>query len=239
MKAVISSINILSNRKTILLYFLIIPISNIFLLVAMNDQFGSKSNLQVVIASVIVTSVIHEISMFTSSFVYDSNIGVDRHMLSISKFSPYYFGIKAVLVFTISFVVGILNLIVVFLFSGEVELLVNGLLILVIMLIYGLVVAFTVAIASWNRINPFFWSNTVTAVLYPMSGVVVFYALYPPVFKQATYLLPFARTIGSIGNTSSNMLYDFVITIIFAIVAILLYIYKTVSIKASDSKRMM
>ncbi len=239
MKATLSSISILSNKKVIILYFLILPISNILLYVFLNNEFNAADNIYVIYSSVIITSVIHQITMFSSSFVYDINIGVVKIVFSSGRFPAYYFAMKYIVSLVTALIVGIIGLALVFLFTNNLLLLKQSLIILFVCLIYSAIISFVVTIASWGRANPYFWTNIMLAILYPLSGVIIFFSLYPPKIKELTYVIPFARTIGFLRDSSSNYWIDALIGLSYLVIAVAVYYYKIQSTKRNPKSSLL
>lgn len=231
MKTTLSTISFLLNKKLIFTYFILLPFINIALLVLLNAQLGVTTSIKVAVASIVMSGVIQSVTIIAGSFVYDCNIGVDREVLSHSKFSLYYWGCKFIAAYFISLAFIVVSLLLVLIFTSAKDDALMALMIAPIMLVYGVILGFGCAITSWGQNNPYFWSNFISSIAYPLSGTVIVYSMYPAVIGEALYFLPFSRTIGLIHTSNSFYQWDMIVASLLTLIFILIYSLRINSIK--------
>lgn len=235
MKAIIKTLPIFSNRKTIVVYFLLLPVINMIFLASITYQYNSEITFKVALSAVLVSGSLEALSTINSSFTIDRNLGIDREMLSNNHFSLYYWICKIIPAFLIALAIIVVNLFIVYAISLGKANITDALLISPLIIFSGIVLGILSSVLSWNLKNPYFFSNIFSTFGNILAGVVISYQFYPPVLRYFTYLVPYAHTISYLYGNKSGIIYDLFLNIIFICAIIIIY-KRQVRIVTSKSK---
>lgn len=242
MKVVISSIDVLANWKTFVIHFFILPILQALVFVAINYQVTASYNSELLVASLLLASGTTAINQMSASFIQDVMRGIDRDLVRKSPYNFYYWGSKLVVLFLFSLALYVTNGILFWIVGVNLSDLLLGLVLSPPIILFGLIVGGACAILGWRLDNHYDFSNFFSSFAMVFSGVVVSYQLYPPLFYQLTYLLPFARTIAVIlqGTLAWQLvLMDALIALVWLIIGFTAYRYQLKRIASYTRKGML
>lgn len=223
MKATLSTLTFLDNKKGILLYFLILPIINVLVLVGFSYTYNNDISYDIALASIVLSGGVMTISCINSSFVYDIRKKIDLELISTNPYSLYYWRCKVLVALSCSLALITVNTFLIYFVSGGEANIKTVLFTTPLILFYSTVFGMFASFLSWNMKNPYFASNIITTYGNIFSGVIVLYSLYPPVLKLFTYLFPYAHTLGLFHSLNSFWLYDMLYTLIIALLTIIIY----------------
>lgn len=235
MKVQFASLDILSNWKTILVHFFLLPVIDLVLLCGVSSQYASSNLWTVAAASVLLSAALCAMRSVTDSFVADRDRGIDREMLAQNPWSLYYWGGKFLCAGSLAAVLALGNLLLMACFSGGRAPLLQALGLLPQMIFSGLALGYTCAVAGWNNPNPYFWSNLVANCCNVFSGALIAFTLYPPWMQPFTDLFPFAHTLGQLwglGEMGSSY-FDFIVAAIWLAVGVALYARQVRAVRRS------
>ena len=223
MKCMISSLSFLNNKKTILSYFVILPILNVLFIAVINYQFTRSLSDTVIISTIIISACLQTISAFNMSFVYDCNMKIDKYVISNNYKSFYYWSRKAFISFLVGAIIIVINLFLYSLILKEIPSIKIVITVSILLLIYSIIISFVASVLSWRLQNPYFFLNVFLSFTMLLSGVIINVEYYPPMIKYLTKLLPFANTVSLIKNENSNYMYDLVLAITWLVIGIIIY----------------
>lgn len=242
MKVVLSSINVLDNWKTFFIHFFILPILETLVFVAINYQITSTYNSKLVVASLLLASGTTAINQMGASFTQDIIRGIDRDLVRKSPYNLYFWGSKIVVIFLFSLALFISNSILFMLVGIDINALLGGLILSPLIIFFGLIVGLTCSILGWRLQNHYAFSNFFASFALVFASVIVPFYMYPPVFYQLTYLLPFARLLAMVlqNNFSINLvIIDSFIAFMWLIIGLIAYHFQVKYINSYTRKGML
>lgn len=226
MKVVLSSINVLDNWKTFIIHFFILPLLETLVFVAINYQITSTFNSELVVASLLLASGVTAINQMGASFTQDIIRGIDRDLVRKSPYNLYFWGSKFIVIFLFSLTLFLSNGLIFWLVGIDLNTLLKGLLLSPMIISFGLIVGLACSFLGWRLQNHYAFSNLLASLAMVLAGVMVPFYLYPPVFYQLTYLLPFARIIAIVFQESPSLkfiLIDTIIALIWLLIGLITY----------------
>ncbi|WP_288646379.1 antibiotic transporter permease [uncultured Lactobacillus sp.] len=229
-----SSLSFLTNWKTRIVYFLILPIINILLLVLIDLQYSNQFNWYVASASVIIDSGALSIQAMSQLMITDANLGIDLELIAKNPYSFYYWMTKLVTSLISGIILGIINLLLLLLFGLPLSILIKCSLMLPLTCLFGTVLGFTSWSMSWQMKNPYYFSNLFISIITIVSGVLVIISDYPKWLMVISYAFPFCEVVDFIKLNKNNLSISILVTFIWFIIGTLFYVFQ---IKAVLNKK--
>lgn len=218
------SLSYTANWQTKFLYFFLLPLINLLLLILIDVQYTGKFNWYVPVASVAVDAATLSLTTMSELLVKDVNLGITVEMLSKNPYSFYYWSTKSIVSIILGLLLGIINLVLLFVFGVPHDLLIKCLLVLPLFCIFGTIIGFTSWCISWQMSNPYFCSNLFSSVLTLVSGVLVLVSKYPLWLKIISNAFPFYSLISFIRTGLMDIVFGTLVAVIWLIVGIVAYI---------------
>ena len=213
MRAQFASLSCFSNLKTFL--------------GAINNQYGSADDWVVSAASILLSGMLQAMSSLVVLFVNDQNRGIDRELIARNPYSVYYWGTKIACSVATAALLTVLNLaflyILAWLFAGNTSVILDALLLLPQMLLSGVALGFVTAVGGWGNSDPYRWSNWIQIAANALSGALIVYTQYPRVLRMLTELFPLAHTLGILFHVPDSGFHDFVVSVLWGVIGILIY----------------
>lgn len=223
MRATFSSIHLLTNWRTRLVHFLLLPVLNLALLVAVNNQFSGSFSWNVAAASVLMSGAMMTVNALCISFTTDRNLGIDREVVARAPFSWYYWGCKCLTAALLGSLVIAVNLALLAL-AGRAQVPWRLALSLAPQMIFsGLAVGFVACVGAWSLRDPYFWNNLLTVFSNVVSGALVLLSAYPPWLRVIGKAFPFASTLSCLHGAAASRGYDFLLALAWLLLGCLLY----------------
>ncbi len=226
MIATLSAVDYLQRKKTIFLKFLILPAINIILLSFISSQYSSEFSFKAATATVMLSGFLIALETFTTLLFGDRKRGIDRLMLAQGGFNYYYWLTKIIIVSFVTIILVLVNLLFLYLLGGDLVPLRQAFSVFPLFLLYGIVLGFAAFVLAWQLDNPYFFSNLISASSLVLAGVIIPISAYPPVFAKLSYLLPLARTMAYLYGEQALWQIDFIIMLIWLVIAIVVYFYQ-------------
>lgn len=234
--------NALSSWKAFIIHFFILPILESLIFVAINYQVTGNSSYEVLLASIILTGALTSINQISGSFVEDINRGIDRDLVRKSPYNFYFWGSKVVIIGLFAQALVLTNTLMFVLFQIIPIQALTYLILSPLLILYGLVIGFTCSIIGWRMQNHYGPSNFMSQFALIFSGIMVPYHLYPTIFQQLTYIVPFGRTLSQIHAHSFHielLVIDLIIFGVWLFLGVLLYHYQYKRINLFTRKGML
>lgn len=208
MKATMASVLYLDNRRTMAVHFLLLPLANLLLLSALGSQLTQRSSWSIAAASVLASGCLMLISSMTASFTCDRNYGIDREMLSMGKFSFYYWGCKVIVCSGAALLLIAVNLALLAVAGCPLTLIWQAVVSVPQILFSGISVGFFCMMGAWGSADPYRLSNFFTSFGNVLSGSVVMLSAYPPLFKPFAAVFPLAHTLSALHGAPPQPVWD-------------------------------
>lgn len=221
-----SSLSFLANWKTKFVYFLILPIINILLLVLIDLQYNNQFNWYVASASVIIDSGALSIQAMSQLMITDANLGIDLELLAKNPYSFYYWRIKVFTSLISGIILGIVNLVLLFMVGLPFNLFLKCVVMLPLICLYGTIFGFTGWSISWQMKNPYYFSNLFASIITIVAGVLVVVSDYPKWLMLVSYAFPFYEIVDYIKTNDSNILPSILVAFIWLVIGICFYIFQ-------------
>ncbi len=223
MRATLTSIHLLTNGRTRLVHFLLLPLLNLALLVAVNNQFLGNFSWNVAAASVLMSGAMMTVTALCISFTTDRSLGIDREVVARAPFSWYYWGCKFLVAALLGAVVIAVNLALLVL-AGKTQVPWRLALSLAPQMIFsGLAVGFVACVGAWSMQDPYFWNNLLTVFSNVVSGALVLLSAYPPWLRLIGKVFPFASTLSRLHGAAASPRYDLLLALAWLLLGCLLY----------------
>ncbi|QLE65112.1 antibiotic transporter permease [Furfurilactobacillus rossiae] len=214
----------MTNNRTRLVYFLLLPLADLLLMVLISSQYSNSIRWRVAIATVLVNGVSLAISTVATLLVLDNNQGIDLFVLANASRSLKYWYSKVITAFLVSFVGTLLSLLILVLLSAPIKLVLLAILLSIPLIISGIIVGITCWVAAWGLENPYLFSNGVSSVMVLVCGNLVSLNLYPAWLKYFSMLFPFGATIGKMVNNSVPVTHDIFVDLVWLIIGGVMYV---------------
>lgn len=232
MKATISSIGFLANWRTRLVHFFFLPMVNMFLMVAINQEFFHSLFWNTAVASILMSGALLVVNSMAFSFTTDRNLGIDREMVAAGRFSFYYWGWKIAVSVVCALLLILINLSLLLFFGGREVPFILAISLIPQMIFSGAAVGFMAAILSWGDSDPYRISNFITSFGYVLSGTMVAISAYPPGLRILGWFFPFAHTLGKLHGSDTSIWYDALLSLLWLILGLALYKKRAAKVRA-------
>ncbi len=239
MKAVISSLMFLSNKKTIFTHFVLTPIINILFIITINNQFVSEISSKLIVTTLLTSMVISIITNINSSLVYDYNNDILSEVIVENKYNSYYWMTKIIIISIIAYIILFINSCFIMLIGIDLSIVKQLLIMSPIITINALIVGIAISIIGLNFNNPYFLTNIISLFSYVFFGAIGPYILYPVIFKISTFLFPFARILNYVLIGKGGYIWiDILISFLWLLILFSSYNYTMKNIKRNGKKNM-
>ena len=223
MRATFFSINMMANRKTRIVHFLLMPIINMLFLMAINNVFTDTFSWNIAVSSILMSGAMMAMNGFCTSFTLDRNLGIDREMAARAPYSGYYWGCKVIISASLAFFVITINLLILVAVGGNRVPWALALQLSPQIIFSGIVLGFVSSVCAWSLKNPYLWLNFLAAFGTVLSGAVVMISAYPDWLKLFGNLFPFAHTLSVLHGAPLLLLHDFWIALGWLFVGVVAY----------------
>lgn len=234
MKATMASILYFSNRRTMLVHFVLLPLVNELLLIALSRQFLDRSFWGIATASVLTSGCLMLVGSLAASFTQDRSCGIDREMLSWRSISFYYWGCKMAVCSAAALALIAIHLALLFLAGCDHVILLKALCAIPQILFSGISVGFFCAIGAWGSPDPYRLSNVILSFGNVLSGAAVMISAYPPFLKPFAVLFPLANTLSALHGQPVNPWQDALCAAVWLLLGLVLYRIQAKRIRAQS-----
>ncbi|MDO4671061.1 MAG: hypothetical protein Q4A67_06280 [Aerococcus sp.] len=225
MNIVLSSLPELSNWRTFWVNYLIYPLVDALFMLLISHYYTGAYVEEVLMANIVLTGAVTACTGFCSSFIGDIYRRNDYELVTNNPYNFYFWGTKWLVSVGMSYLLVAMNLLLCWAF-GFIPHAGMGFLIAIPLLVYGSILGFTSAVIGWRMVNHYFVSNLVASFTIFLGGALLPFEQYPPIFKQLSYLLPFARTNQWLYGKANGMWQDMVIALIWLAVGMIAFQYQ-------------
>lgn len=233
----LSSLTYIRNWRVILVYFLIIPLLNMMLLVAVTGTSSGEIDWRVASNSILISGALLAIGSMSGLLVDDLNRGISIEVVVLRPFSLGYWGSKVLATSLVAEIMILINGILLWIVHPQLVL-INLLILSPLSVISGVILGITASIASWGMDDPYFFTNIITTIGYIVSGTLVSLDKYPKWLAIIGKMFPFGNTIGALESSKLfNSLGDVPIMIIWLVLGIIIYLWKIKTITKESKQR--
>jgi len=233
----LSALPYIRNWRVGIVYFLIIPILNMFLLVAVTGTSTGKVDWQVATSSVLISGSLLALGSINALLVGDSDLGLSLEVAVQRPFSVAYWGSKIIVSALVAEIMILVNGILLWSVNLQVPLW-QMLVISPISVTTGLILGITSFVASWGMDDPYFFLNIISTIGYLVSGTLVSLTKYPDWLRIISLIFPFGNTIEALRiNKLDLALKDIPIMIVWLVIGLILYLYRISTITKKPNQK--
>lgn len=235
LKLALQSLPYFQNYRTFLITFIVEPIFSILMVGLLSTQFNSDFFIHSIVAMTIISSAQTLIATLNTEFVDDQMRGIDRELTASAPFSVPYWLSKIIAAFLVSIGQVILILTLILILTKDSSWLARATLVTPLILTFAGIVGFVATVASWQKNDPYFFGNIIGLLIVLLSGVIVPLSQYPNWIKILTELLPFSHMMQWLITGKGTVSIDFIIALIWLLLAILVYRVKLRRVKEDSA----
>jgi len=235
-KTQLSALTYIRNWRVRLVYFLIIPILNTLLMVAVTGMSTGKE-WQVATSSVLISGALLALGSISTLLVDDTDRGISLEVIVRRPFSSSYWGSKILVSAIVAEVMIIINGLLLWIFNPQINF-ITMIFVSPLAVLAGLILGITSFVVSMGMDDPYFASNIVSTIGYLVSGTLVTLDKYPMWLRTISWFFPFSHTINAVRvGRPVQALWDVPIMIGWLAVGIGLYYWRITTITNKPQKR--
>ncbi|MGV0169024.1 antibiotic transporter permease [Furfurilactobacillus sp. WILCCON 0119] len=219
-----STLAYFANWRTRLIYFILLPVTNLALLLLINDQYGTGFQWQIVIATVCIDATTLTLQAMAQLLVTDARLGIDVELITKAPANAYYWATKVATALLAGAALAAVNLVGALILGAPVGVVMSGIMVLPGLLGAGVVVGFTGWSLSWQMKNPYFFPNFFASVTILVAGCLVLVTKYPEWLRLFATLFPFSEPVTRIETGTGSLWISLMITGGWLLVGIVGYV---------------
>jgi len=221
-KTQLSTLSYIRNWRVILVYFLIIPILNMLLLVAVTNSETGQIDWKVATSSVLISGPLLALGSINNLLVGDINRSIILEVMISRPFSMAYWGSKILISSVVAETMVIINGLLLWLINRNISL--RLLFMLSFMaVVSGVILGIVSFVLSMGMSEPYFFSNIISAVGYLVSGTLISFEKYPTWLRFIGGFFPYRHTIDALRMNQLALFWKdvpiLVVWILFGIIA--------------------
>lgn len=214
------------NIKPFMIYFFVSPIIQMILFVLINQQYSNNINYSVALGSIFISANGSAINTINQLLVTDTVLDIHKEMIVHKPFSKKYWLDKVGAVYFSSFLLFLINTIILVILGLDFTQLFTAIILLPFSILYSFLLGSISFYLSINMSNIYFFNNIFINILPIISGLVISITTYPPVFQKISAIFPYGTLLQSIYSNQNNIFTVIIYIFILGLICITLYRYR-------------
>ncbi|GKT04633.1 ABC transporter permease [Furfurilactobacillus entadae] len=219
-----SNLSFLSNWRTRVIYFLLLPVANLLLLILISGEYENVAAWRVALGSIVIEGATLSLQSMSQLLVTDARLKIDIELISKKPYSIRYWGNKFLAAIVPGIILASVNTTLLFLVKAPLHLVFRAYLLIVPICVVGAILGFTSWCVSWEMKNPYFFTNLISSLLVLVSGALILVSEYPMWLQVVSKMFPLYSFINWLSFSNGSVVETIINTSIWLIIGVVLYV---------------